>query len=253
MRPGDAAAEVPLRQHRIPGVYNLRDTGGYAAAEGTTRWRRLFRSDGLHRLGDGAHEQLTRLGVVHVLDLRSSGERTASPSRLGGLGVVVHHVPVFESAEPTALATSATGLASVYDRVVDGHGAQLVDAIRVIASAAEDEAVLVHCTAGKDRTGIVVGFTLAAVGVASDVVATDYALTAKNLAGEWADEMLDSVQRRGHTLTEGIVELVTASPAPVMAALLARVTLEYGSIAQYLHVHGLTEDELGLLKRNLVA
>lgn len=253
MRPVEGAPGARLRLHTVPGVYNLRDTGGYAAAEGTTRWQKLLRSDGLHRLGDGAHVQLTQLGVAHVLDLRSSGERAAYPSRLDGLDAIVHHVPIFESAEPTALAANTTGLASVYDRIVDQHGTRLAEALRVILSVGDAEAVLVHCTAGKDRTGIVVGFALAAVGVAVEDVAADYALTAANLAGAWADEMLASVQRRGHVLTDGIVELVTASPAPVMAALLVRVSLEYGSVAQYLRAHGLTEDELGLLQRSLVA
>ena len=73
-------------------------------------------------------------------------------------------------ADPAAQATTHVGLVPVYDHIVDERGAQLVDAIRVIIAADDDDAVLVHCTAGKDRTGLVVAFALAAAGVVAGVL-----------------------------------------------------------------------------------
>ncbi|MFT4305689.1 MAG: tyrosine-protein phosphatase [Microbacterium sp.] len=229
----------PVRHHLLPGVYNLRDTGGYRAGAGTSRWGRLFRSDALHRLDDAGRARLAQLRIAHVVDLRGAAERRASPSLLDGLNAQVHHLPVFAEADPAAQAAGEMALAPVYDHMVDERGPQLAAAVRVIADAADDEAVLVHCTAGKDRTGLVVALALSAAGVERDEVVADYATTADNLRGEWADGMLRSFAAQGLALTPQIVELVSASPAPLMAALLERIDRDHGSAADYLIAQGL--------------
>lgn len=240
------------RRHDLAGVYNFRDTGGYRAAGGTSRWGKLYRSDALHRLDDAGRARIAELGIAHVVDLRGADERTNAPSALDGLGIRVHHLPVFDDADPGAQASSRVGLAPVYDVMVDQRGAQLAQAIRVIADAADGEAVLVHCTAGKDRTGLVVAFALLAAGVDRDDAVADYAATADNLRGEWADRMLETFATRTGALTPEIVELVTASPAPVLEALLDRIDAEHGSIRAYLSAHGLTEAELDRLASALI-
>ncbi|GAA5090097.1 hypothetical protein GCM10025760_15150 [Microbacterium yannicii] len=248
----ETLAEAPVRLHTVPGVYNLRDTGGYHAAAGTTRWGKLFRSDALHRIDAAGRARLTELGIAHIVDLRGTDERRTAPSLLDGLDARVHHLPVFDDAAPAVQAGVPIGLAPIYDHMVDERGAHLVAAIRVIADAADDEAVLVHCTAGKDRTGLVVAFALRAVGVDRDEVVADYAQTSDNLRGEWADAMLRTFQDRGHHLTPEIVELVTASPAPIMTALLDRIEREHGSVAAYLRAQGLTAAELERLTGALI-
>ncbi|HCM51314.1 MAG TPA: protein-tyrosine-phosphatase, partial [Microbacterium sp.] len=175
----DAATAAPReRRHAVAGLYNLRDTGGYRAAGGTSRWGKLLRSDALHRIDATGRDRLAEIGVAHIIDLRGGDERATAPSAVDGLEVTVHHLPVFDDADPAAQATTHVGLVPVYDHIVDERGAQLVDAIRVIIAADDDDAVLVHCTAGKDRTGLVVAFALAAAGVDRDDVVADYAATA---------------------------------------------------------------------------
>ena len=187
--------------------------------------------------------------VAHIIDLRGGDERATAPSAVDGLEVTVHHLPVFDDADPAAQATTHVGLVPVYDHIVDERGAQQllgvsVDAIRVIIAADDDDAVLVHCTAGKDRTGLVVAFALAAAGVDRDDVVADYAATAENLRGEWSDAMTAVFEQRGIELTAGMVELITESPAEVLEALLERIDREHGSISAYLLAHGLTPTEL---------
>ncbi|MBW9092173.1 tyrosine-protein phosphatase [Microbacterium jejuense] len=241
-----------VRRHDVPGVYNLRDTGGYRAATGTSRWGKLFRSDALHRIDDVGRARLAGLGIAHVVDLRGTDERETAPSLLEGLDARVHHLPVFDDAAPAVQAGTPVGLAPIYDHMVDERGEHLAAAIRVIAEAGDDEAVLVHCTAGKDRTGLVVAFALRAAGVDRDEVVADYAQTSDNLRGEWADAMLQAFTERGHDLTPEIVELVTASPAPIMAALLERIEQQHGSMAAYLRTRGLTDAELERLTAALI-
>ncbi len=241
----DAATAAPReRRHAVAGLYNLRDTGGYRAAGGTSRWGKLLRSDALHRIDATGRDRLAEIGVAHIIDLRGGDERATAPSAVDGLEVTVHHLPVFDDADPAAQATTHVGLVPVYDHIVDERGAQLVDAIRVIIAADDDDAVLVHCTAGKDRTGLVVAFALAAAGVDRDDVVADYAATAENLRGEWSDAMTSVFEQRGIELTAGMVELITESPAEVLEALLERIDREHGSISAYLLAHGLTPTEL---------
>ncbi|AMG82315.1 MULTISPECIES: tyrosine-protein phosphatase [Micrococcales] len=241
----DAATAAPReRRHAVAGLYNLRDTGGYRAAGGTSRWGKLLRSDALHRIDATGRDRLAEIGVAHIIDLRGGDERATAPSAVDGLEVTVHHLPVFDDADPAAQATTHVGLVPVYDHIVDERGAQLVDAIRVIIAADDDDAVLVHCTAGKDRTGLVVAFALAAAGVDRDDVVADYAATAENLRGEWSDAMTAVFEQRGIELTAGMVELITESPAEVLEALLERIDREHGSISAYLLAHGLTPTEL---------
>jgi protein-tyrosine phosphatase len=243
---------APVRRHDLPGLYNLRDTGGYRAGERSTRWGKLFRSDALHRLDEAGRARLVELGITQIVDLRGDDERRTAPGRMDASGPTVHHLPVFDDASPAAQVGSAIGLAAVYDHMVDARGANLVRAIRIIADARDDEAVLVHCTAGKDRTGLVIAFALLAAGVDRDEVVADYAATAQHLAGEWAELMLESVRAAGHEVTPGILELMTASPAPVLEALLDRIDREHGSVSAYLIANGLTEGDLERLAATLI-
>lgn len=246
-------AEPRARRHELPGIHNLRDTGGYRLGEGSGRWGRLFRSDALHRLDDAGRARLAELGIAHVVDLRGESERKAAPSRLDGLDVRVHELPVFDEAAPAEQLRLEAGLEPVYHHMVDERGDRLAAAIKVIADAGEDEAVLVHCTAGKDRTGLVIAFALAAAGVEREDVVADYAATEANLRGEWADAMLAGLTGRGAELTPAVVELVTASPAPVLTRLLERIDREHGSMRGYLVAQGLADADLDRLAASLAA
>lgn len=246
----DEIAPSPQRHHRLPGLYNFRDAGGYDTAAGTVRWGKLFRSDALHRIDDVTRQHLVGLGIAHVVDLRSAMELEAAPSAITGLPITVHHLPVFAGAAPVSAA--ASGIARVYEHIVDERGEALAAAVRVIAGTEPHEAVLVHCTAGKDRTGLVIALALSAVGVARADVVADYALTEANLRGEWADQMLAAIRARGIDPTPEIVGLVTASPAAVLEATLERIDARHGSITDYLIAHGMTAAEIDRLADTLI-
>src|SRR5215468_1257645 len=174
---------VPGRHIDVPGTLNFRDTGGYpVAGGGRTAWRRLLRSDGLHRLEPEAGDILGGLGLRTVLDLRTSAEAEFAPSPLddfAATGALTMHVSLIGD----DLDALPEDLGAIYDYVVDTRGSAIAAALRSLARPGGLPA-LVHCTAGKDRTGIVVAFALAAVGVPDRHIAADYALSSLYLDPE---------------------------------------------------------------------
>lgn len=234
----------------VPGTYNFRDVGGLRTATGRVRDGVLFRSDGLHRLGEAGRAALAELGIGIVIDLRDEIEAQYMPDDLEGLDVEVLRLPVFEGSG--ASQGPGISLEVLYDRIIDLHAGVVVDAIREISTAG-DRAVVVHCTAGKDRTGVVTALTLLAVGVDRDAVVADYARTEANLAGEWLDGMVELMGRFGVPDAPELRVLMGGSPPEALAGVIARIEREHGSARDYLLASGLTLDELARLERLLVA
>ncbi|WP_349428612.1 tyrosine-protein phosphatase [Microbacterium sp. LWS13-1.2] len=111
-------------------------------------------------------------------------------------------------------------------------------------------AVLVHCTAGKDRTGVAVALLLDAVGVDREAIVADYAISERNLAGPWAERMLAGIEQMGAPLTPEIRELVTGTPPAAIEQALAWLD-ERGGSAAYLQSGGLADAELNALRGRL--
>ncbi|WP_138417435.1 tyrosine-protein phosphatase [Sinomonas gamaensis] len=231
----------------IDGTYNFRSTGGYAAGERTVREGKLFRSDALHRLSEAGRKRLESLGIATVIDLRDETELTSAPSAVGGLPLHISHHPIFESVQVPGLAARTT-LAEVYRLIIERHADRLAQAVRLIAESG-DGGVLVHCTAGKDRTGLVIATALLAVGVDREQVLADYSASESNLSGPWAEAMLAAIEL--HTsapLDEAVRELVTASPAVVLAEALDLVDTLFGSPAGLLAAHGFDDADQARLR-----
>ncbi|MFK4728225.1 tyrosine-protein phosphatase [Agromyces mediolanus] len=235
----------------VPGTYNFRDVGGLAARDGLVREGVLFRSDGLHALGDPGKAELRQLGVGVVIDLRDEQEVARMPDDLTGLDVEVLRLPVFEGSGASQGAAGIS-LEALYERIVVQHSRVVVDAVREI-SAARDRSVVVHCTAGKDRTGVVIALTLLAVGVDRELVIADYERTEGNLAGEWLERMVGLAGQYGVPDTPALRVLMGGSPPEAIDGMIELVEREHGSARDYLLASGLALDELSALERQLVA
>ncbi len=107
-----------------------------------------------------------------------------------------------------------------------------------------------HCTAGKDRTGVASALLLDAVGVERDAIVVDYESTQDNLAGAWSDRMLATVSQLGVPHTDEVTTLVTRSPRAAIEQALA-VPRRRGGSAAYLRAAGVTDAELGALRARL--
>lgn len=234
----------------IPGTYNFRDVGGLPALGGRVREGVLFRSDGLHRLGEEGRAQLRRLGVGRVIDLRDENEAAVMPDDLDGLDVEVLRLPVFEGSGASQGARGIS-LDALYHRIVTQHTAVVVGALREISGVGE-RSVVVHCTAGKDRTGVVVALALSAVGVHRDAVIEDYARTEANLAGEWLEQMVALIGEYGIPDTPELRVLMGGSPPEAIEGMLDTVERTHGSTREYLLAAGLALHELAALERLLI-
>jgi protein-tyrosine phosphatase len=248
------------RRIKLPGTVNLRDVGGYpvegaggggadggGAGEGkTVRWGTLLRSDALHRLDGSGRAALSALGLRTVVDLRTDVEVRVAPTALDDAGVQTFHVPLFDAA---AIGRLPPELAAVYRYMIDDCGAAIASAIGLLC---RDGALpgLVHCTAGKDRTGLVVALVLEVLGVPDEIIAADYALSEAYLDGGTARAIsrIRAISGVGRWLDLGALG---ASPQIIHDAL-ARVRSRSGTVSEYLIGNGLTAGDLRNLRAALV-
>lgn len=239
-------------QLRIPvaGTFNFRDVGGYPVPGGVVRSGKLYRSDGLSKLGAEGKAELARLGVRVVIDLRDDFEASAMPDDLDGLDVETLRLPVFEGSGASQT-MAGMSLEALYEKILGQHADVVVRSLREIASTGSD-GVLVHCTAGKDRTGIVVALALLAAGVDRETVLADYARSELNLGGEWLEGMLAMISHYGVEETPELRVLMGGSPPEALDGALRSVEQSHGSITQYLLDSGLSAIELAQLRAVLI-
>ena len=170
----------------VGGLVNIRDLGGLPTRDGRrVRTGQLLRSDSLGGLTDDGVTMLTRtVGVRLVLDLRTPEEcRREGIAPLGSFGVGYRNVPLVPQSaltEQDAAAGLATNLLDDYLAHLDVSGGVLIEGFEMLAGGAALPAV-VHCTAGKDRTGIFVGLLLDLLEVEREEIVADYAATAPNM------------------------------------------------------------------------
>lgn len=251
----------------IAGTYNSRDTGGTPlAAGGVTRTGVLYRSDALAGTTADGIRTLTQSPIGTIVDFRSDFERVDAPNRLG-------EERSFASVELPLLEGSMTGMPSASDLGDDAAREMLARIpslaelyVGMLGSAAESFAevarlvarpsdqsyggVLVHCTAGKDRTGVATALLLDAAGADRAAVVADYALSESNLAGEWAERMLERAKSWGMPLVPAITDLVTATPPQAIETAFAWVD-ERGGSAEYLRGGGLSDADLDALRERI--
>jgi protein-tyrosine phosphatase len=251
----------------LDGAVNVRDLGCLATRNGGQTVRgRLLRGDNLQELSAADVARLVDdIGLTTVVDLRSTAERDAEgPAPLQAVQSVRHvHLPVLtEQGSATDMVADALLTREDADRSrypadrVTGHylgyledrPEQVVAAVRTIATS--EGPVLVHCAAGKDRTGVVVALALSAVGVQPDAIVADYAAT-----GERTRALLDRLLR-SPTYAGDISSKPQQEHAPrpgTMTAFLEQVDTRHGGAGQWLADHGFGEDGPGLLRAKLLS
>lgn len=228
----------------VEGVNNLRDVGGMPAAGGRIRSGVLLRSGQLSTATPRGADALSEL-VSHIVDLRDGEEVAAEPTEIAGPDTT--HLPLFLGSVRSFFEAD-TSLDDLYLHLLEESGERLVAAVRIIAAG---QPTLIHCTVGKDRTGVTVALALAAVDADREAIIADYALTESQLPPE-RSQRIAAYLRSQHPEAVHAVALATQSPAPVMRRLLERVDERWGSAADYLRANGLTDAELDALRAALV-
>lgn len=242
-------AHARTRRLPIGATYNLRDVGDYPLASGgCTRWGLLFRSDAA-RFADAGRAELESLGLRTVIDLRDDAERAMLPTGMDALVPRVLSRPL----DPRPLlshvrADGADPLGELYTAIVRERGDRIAAIVNDLAQEGALPA-LVHCAAGKDRTGVVIALVLSAIGVPDDVVRADFALTSEYLTADFfaglpaesgaADSAADEPLRAAHPESIG--------------AMLRAVEESHGSARDFLVAHGVATDRIDHLRTALTA
>jgi len=229
----------------LDGVTGFRDVGGIPAAGGVIRSGRLFRSGHLAGLGEQAADAV-RARIRRIIDLRADEEAAADVTAVEG--VAITRLPLYLGSTRSFFVEDYS-LDEIYAHLLSRSSEQLVAAVRIIAAG---EPTLVHCTAGKDRTGVTIALTLAAVGADREAIVYDYALTGRLIP----DEHRRATSARlaaTYPQSQHAWMLATESPAEVMRATLEALDAEWGSAADYLLAHGFSIEELAALRAALVA
>lgn len=236
------------RIHRFEALDNFRDYGDYGTAAGRRLARgRLFRSAHQARVSDADLERLGGLGISAIVDLRRPGERREQPSRRppGWAGEVIEsahddggeapHITFLKTSDLTVDSARAF-MAGVYRQLPfePPHLDLFARYFRALADA--DGAVLIHCAAGKDRTGLLAALTHHLLGVHRDDMVADYLLT--NAAVDLAARA-PAIARQLEAYTgrpashEAVVAFLGVEAAWLEAALDA-IAERHGSVDAYL-------------------
>jgi len=232
----------------VDGLVNLRDLGGLPTESGRTTLRgRLLRSESPHTLSDAGLRALLDLGIGAVVDLRTTSEREHRPSPLTDAGVHTLHAPIFTDDEdyPDHLTTAA----EVYCWWLRERRAGVAAAMTAIADA-PSAPVLVHCHAGKDRTGVIIALALRLAGVSVDAIADDYAISGVQLA-----EMLarDRIAARERGMDEVRAERIFTVRRDAMVHTMDCVDSEHGGAASLLRATGLGDVRVERLSNLLLS
>jgi protein-tyrosine phosphatase len=241
----DSRRHLPLE-----GAYNVRDIGGYGTVDGrTTRWGILFRADGLHRLPPDAQARLHAQGVKTVVDLRRSDELEAAPNVFAKSSQVTYHHMSLLIDKPPVLVENPRSLIDIYRIILDDRQDQVRTVLSTFA-APEGLPGVVHCTAGKDRTGVIVALILGLCGVPHDTIVADYALTSTYLGEAFMEEARQRAVKRGF-IWEHYQPMVMCPPEN-MEATLHHLDTTYGGFEAYADHIGFAEEQIRRLREALL-
>lgn len=248
---------VPKRVLPVTNGVNFRDLGGYTTPDGRqVKWRKLFRSGHLSRLTLTDQQLLLKSGVSIDIDLRSTAELAQFPDRLPN-GIRFKHLPVFDDDETESTGT-ANQLQHQYSQDAQSGYRQMLYVYRRLASKeqpqqayrkffqylltyGEQEGILFHCSAGKDRTGLAAVLLLSVLGVEPDQILADYLLTNKLSKGRVRTR---TEEAKAANMNENFVQSIqdlSVVKANYLYEALSQIATTYGGIQSYLRdVIGLT-------------
>jgi protein-tyrosine phosphatase len=226
-------SETPARHFNLAGASNFRDLGGYPGKDGRiVRWRQIFRSNHLGHLTEADAAVLRSLGVKSAFDFRGMEERA---SALCGIREIeVHSLPVEPTVVASLRAIMNTGTPLSQDHALEvmresyrNYVQQNTPRFRALfAHLLEDRAPLViHCTAGKDRTGFACALILHVLGVANEVISEDYLLTNRFYRRD---------PSASNDLPEDVRQVLASVQPPFLAAAFEAIDADYGDLESYL-------------------
>ncbi|MEM7118498.1 MAG: tyrosine-protein phosphatase [Chloroflexota bacterium] len=241
--------QAGARQLNWEGCYNARDLGGLVTEGGAvTRYGSVFRSDMLSRLTARGWETAVNAGLQTIIDLRGTAEAAkAAYESACPASVAYHNIPL-ESNDPHAAQPmqAAQTRANVYRVILTHYAPNVAQVMRAIA-AAPAGGLVVHCHAGKDRTGIITALLLRLVGVSHIAIGADYVLSQAALWPLY--EQMVAEAGEGAFVNPWLRPVAMAD---MILQPLAELEQRHGSIAAYLQQAGITDAEITTLHQRLM-
>ncbi|KXN92319.1 Tyrosine-protein phosphatase [Leucoagaricus sp. SymC.cos] len=250
----------------VPGVINVRDLGLYPSTTfpgKITKPRHLYRSAEISGILPEGKKLFKDLNITTVFDLRSDTEIRKYNTPLPEIdGVKIVHVPVFkiEDYSPEMMAKRYQLYASgkteafmeLYSQILD-HGGPAFGSILRHVRDKPNEGCLFHCTAGKDRTGIIAAILLKLAGVDDEIIAKDYALT--RIGREPAREMILarlSKEPLFASNNEAALNMFTCRH-DTMIAFLKLLEQKYNSAEEYVKKYvGLNDRDISIIRNSIL-
>ena len=258
---GDSLRPFPYHNHPMTNLswdscYNARDLGGLPVASGgQIRPGALIRSDVLSRLTPAGRQVLINYGVKTVIDLRTPQQVAEEPSAFAPddsqPGEPAYHILPLENPDSPHFSevNNASNRAAQYQLMLDHFQPEIGAIVQAVADAPAG-GVLVHCHAGKDRTGIVVALLLGLVGVPDEAIAADYAASEERL---WPLYYRLEAEAADDPSALAVIRSQKPFAAPgTMLAMLEHLRNRYGGVPAYLQGAGLTEAEAERIHGRLI-
>ncbi len=250
---------VAERTLALPGGVNFRDVGGYRTTDGrAVRWGQVYRAGSLAELTDADVAALGALGLRLVCDLRSPDELARHADRLPPGATYTHRPILGEVGRLRRVVTLYRKrhrlqelLEQIYHLVLDQNGPVIAGVLRLAADPA-NRPLVIHCTAGKDRTGLTVALLLLALGVPEETVVADYTLSNHAfdvLAGRMRPEM---ARLYSFGFNEAQLQPLLLAEARTLRGALAYIRRRYGSLDWYFQRAGLDDAALDALRAELL-
>jgi protein-tyrosine phosphatase len=237
---------LPKRFLPLAGGINFRDIGGYETADGmTVRWKQIFRAGVLSQLTPADQHYLGQTGIRLVCDLRTKSEALKRPNRLPNNPECQSlHLPI-ENLERSA---RVRGLAAIlfdrsrldslmdegYTRVMIDENGHIIGQVLRLAADPTNRPMIIHCSAGKDRTAVIIALLLHILGVPQQTILADYTLSNwhydKFRAG--IEQDLTSLRRWG--ITADHLQAVILVKATRLQKMMQHIQQQYSSVEQYL-------------------
>lgn len=237
---------------RLEGASNFRDIGGYATPNGQKiQPGRVFRSQGLHALTNADLNVLRALDIRLVCDLRSNTERALHPTRWPQ-GMSTQRLEFNVSVDIRAnnrrlleIMQSAPSMQGARSMMIESYGmfpkAFAGPLTRIFShmlsgNARAAPSALVHCSAGKDRTGFVIAIMLSALGVSRDVIFEDYMQTEKSISREILIQTTGKALEAllGFCPDEQALQVISSVSPDYLNAAFVAIERGYGTVENYL-------------------
>ncbi len=221
---------MSLRRIPLKGIDNLRDLGGYPARYGETSYGVLYRSSDISHVDDGDRALSASLGIRSIIDLRSSDVQQKYPDDLSAFPEASYY-PLEANGGGRIPVDEEDMFASYFEMIEEP-----VSAARIFRTLLNcEKPALIHCTAGKDRTGVFVALVLLANGVDPLDINADYLLSLP---------LLKHTRDRTLAAHPDFPRVCLYPSADYLPSFLERFEKRYGSVEGYFRTIGLSTTEI---------